>query len=80
MSGMPLRCVDGLPDRCSSRIDKAASFEIYWTVACMVGQLHRLLNIECKVSQGRFGVRFGLLVDMLVGIARGVARICLVRI
>ncbi len=46
----------------------------------MVGHLHRLLNIECKVSQGRFGVRFRLLVDILVGIARGVAGMCLVRI
>ena len=80
MSGMPLGCVDCLRDRCSSSIDKAASFEIYWTVACMVGHLHRLLNIECKVSQGRFGVRFRLLVDILVGIARGVAGMCLVRI
>ncbi len=80
MSGMPSRCVDCLPDRCSSSIDNAASFEFYWTVARVVGHLHRLLKIECKVSQGRFGVRFRLLVDTLVGTAPGVAQMCLVHL
>ena len=79
MSFMPSRCVDCLPSRFSSSIDSADLFEFYWTVARVVGYLHRWLNIEWEVSQGRFGVRFRLLVDMLVGTAPGVARMCLVR-
>ncbi len=80
MSSRAVLCVDGLPDRGSSSIDIPASFELCGTVACVVGYLRYLLNIACEVSQDRFGVRFRLFVDMLVGMARGVARLCLARL